>query len=296
MTLPLSLWILRRLVPLALGAGGPSTPCHLPASEWLSEPAVGEGFAAKTLPALEGPLAKEMQAFNTHFEALYGQRTERASRETQTAVTNWVSSLPKKLDADAQETFSRAIRRWAGLYLRDTVPQLDVASKRAVSDKFIFLERAFSAQKPPLSAAFCLDAELATDAEDAKKTRGELLALKTQRDDLVEFSEELERQYLQRIRENPTAGDRLLAYAYFLFSVGRVEESEEPLRQSRSLTPKLEGIGELAQAIGKAKGMDGAVDRARFIGAFTNERRLAAEAKQRESERYPSSPKPGKRP
>ena len=89
MTLPLNLWSLERLVSLSFAAA-PAPVCQLPASEWLNEPAVGEGFAGKPALPLEGGLDKELQTFFTHFDTLYSQRTERATKDAQGAMKAWL--------------------------------------------------------------------------------------------------------------------------------------------------------------------------------------------------------------
>jgi len=290
MTLPLSLWILERLVSLGFAAA-PAPVCQIPASEWMNEPAVGEGFAGKSALPLESGLEKELQTFFTHFDTLYSQRTDRATKDAQGAMKAWVEKLPLAYEREALEPLAKALRRWTGLYLRDSVSQMDAAMKRTAADKFKFAEKLFAGQPPPLTLSFCLDEELSTGAEDAKKTRQELLALKAQRDDLTEFSEELEKQYLQRIRENPASPDRILPYAYFLFSVGRLDEAAEQVRQAKALAPKLAGLNELTEAMTKVQAMENPLDRWRFIRAFTSSRRLAEEAKFKSSQRPPPPPR-----
>lgn len=278
-----SLWILEAIffaVPVLA-----DNACQLPAGDWLDEPAVGKGFQGKTALVVEGPVKRELTAFEEYFGRAYTQRTDRATQELLSQVSRWAEGLPTVLDANNQVRFAQALRRWAGLYLRDTAPGLNHGGRQLASKKLAFFDKVFRAKGAPLAGALCLDEELSGSVEEAAKVRASLAGLRGQHQDIAEFSNELENQYLQRIRESPASPDRIYPYAAFLFSMNRLDEAEEQLRQAKALNPKMAGIESLAQALAKAKGMEDPVARARFIREYVAGERAVAEAQYRASQR-----------
>ena len=252
-----------------------SSSCFVPLAKHAQDPGLTPVFSEIEVPKAPNQLNSYLVEFKKRFESLYKDLTPKAIREESDRSRQWA----RNVDANLPSMEQKKLRIFLRYYFAEQIytSSQDSAKAQGLFEKRVrYTENLFTQYVPLLSPALCLDEILGATSEEAKAFAKQLQALKNKKRELAVYTEKMEKELVNRIRDNPNFEDHWIHFSSFLFARGRLKEARSHLEELWKLNPENVQGRRLERNIVKAMGIDEPLKRAEFIRSVVKEQQTQA--------------------